>query len=192
MSLYKLLFEASLTSNWYSEESKIAEEFVNNIILSSDYTTLLDPDVIYNKETVLDVLSQYSNERFNLVKSKLKDLEGVDIEKLNLDDILDRVLGIDILFEFNGEFYCADVTTGGRSIVNNKANKYFKLENVLDILSIKRCMVIRVNKSLNIKLEEAIDELELLLNNWNTYKPTIYKKPHKKQPSGDLVRIIHI
>ena len=121
-----------------------------NLLYSSDATELgihikmLDK----TKEEILQVVRKTNCDRYQLVIQKLAE-NNIRIDDLSLDALLDRLLGVDFLFEFKGLTFAVDVTVGKGVALANKVKKIQSLRYAYRLLSIDHVLVVRLRSEIN-------------------------------------------
>lgn len=68
--------------------------------------------------------------------------------------LLDRMLGIDMMFTFQNKNYAVDVTSGKNTVVKNKKRKIEEMESLYKELGIDRVLIVRLK-------EEITDDIVL-------------------------------
>ena len=100
-----------VTPNFLSEVSELAEQRARQLL---EIARDLGAEIFSLKQSKQEILKQVREklpQRYELVIQKLQE-EGLTLEDLSKEVLLDRMLGIDILFRYDGKNYAVDVTTG--------------------------------------------------------------------------------
>lgn len=121
------------------------------------------------EEKILEQVKNGFPQRYELVVQKLRE-EGLNLSDLPKNVLLDRMLGIDMLFTFQDKNYAVDVTSGKHTVVKNKEKKFQEMENIYKKLGIDRALIIRLKE--DISDDTVIDlftKLEKLNNNDNIF-----------------------
>ncbi len=143
--------EKSISPNYLNNESLKSEEDFDKIIelcscLDINFDT---PDI--KKEDLLNSMKEYSQERFKKVKEKLE-LEGLSFDELSLDELLDRLYGIDKIVSFNDKTFFVDITSGKQTVIRNKIKKAEYLEDLYKTMGCDHFVVFKL------KINEKIDD----------------------------------
>ncbi len=99
------------------------------------------------KEEILQVVRNNNSERYELVIQKLAN-NNLSIHDLSVDELLDRLLGIDFLFEFRGLTFAVDVTIGKGVALANKVRKIKSLGTTYRLLAIDHVLVVRLRSEI--------------------------------------------
>lgn len=143
------MFESSnhekISPNYVNEVSMISEQRMRKLIevardLGVEIFSLKD-----GEEKILEYVKQGFPQRYELVVQKLRE-EGKNLSDLSKDVLLDRMLGIDMLFTFQGKSYAVDVTSGKHTVVKNKERKFQEMESLYKQLGIDRALIIRLKE----------------------------------------------
>ncbi len=99
------------------------------------------------KQEIIDCIREKKPQRHELVVQKLQE-EGLRLEELSKEVLLDRMLGIDILFRYGEKTYAVDVTTGKHTVIKNKQKKVHDMEDVYRDLGIDHALIIRLKEEI--------------------------------------------
>lgn len=133
--------------NFTSESSRLAEERIHALLEIAKSIGVEIYSLEDSKEKILEEIEHKLPQRYELVVQKLRE-EGLFLSDLSKEAMLDRLLGIDILFRFEGKTYAVDVTSGKSSVVVNKQRKFKKMEEVYKQLGINQALVIRLKEDI--------------------------------------------
>ena len=111
-----------ITPNFVNEDSRLAEERMHELIKIAQHLDVEIFSIADSKEEILEKVKHNFSERYELVVQKLNE-EGLSLADLSKNTLLDRMLGIDALFTFDGKVYAVDVTSGQHTVVVNKEKK---------------------------------------------------------------------
>lgn len=137
----------SITPHYTNEQSKTAEIELKKLVeIGKDFGVDI-MDLRTSREEIIEVIKNEQIERYELVIQKLKE-EGLSLEDLSENLLLDRMLGIDILFRFQSKIFAIDVTTGKNTVVINKNNKFKKMEDLYKKLGIDHAIVLKLKKEI--------------------------------------------
>jgi len=136
-----------ISPNYVNEISKLAEQRMSKLIetacdLGVEIFSLED-----GEEKILEQIKQGFPQRYELVVQKLRE-EGLNLSDLPKDILLDRMLGIDMLFTFQGKNYAVDVTSEKHTVVKNKERKFQEMESLYKKLGIDRALIIRLKEDI--------------------------------------------
>ncbi|MBI2448346.1 hypothetical protein HYV44_02180 [Candidatus Microgenomates bacterium] len=134
-----------ISPQYVNEASMLAEQRMHKLIeaardLGVEIFSLED-----GEEKILEQVKQGFPQRYELVVQKLRD-EGLKLSDLPKDVLLDRMLGIDMMFTFQGKNYAVDVTSGKHTVVKNKERKFQAMESLYKQLGIDRALIIRLKE----------------------------------------------
>jgi|GEM_PF-1795446 len=139
--------QKEIKPNYLSEVSELAEQRIKQLLGIAKDLGVEIITVNHGKEEILKNLKEKKPQRYELVGQKLRE-EGFSFEQLSKEALLDRLLGIDILFRYNGKNYAVDVTTGIHTVVKNKQKKISDLEHVYRELGIDHALIIRLKEDI--------------------------------------------
>ncbi|MFA4830614.1 MAG: hypothetical protein WC862_01310 [Patescibacteria group bacterium] len=157
-----------ITPNFLSKVSELAEQRIHELF---EIAKGLGVEIFSLKESKQKILEQVRDglpQRYELVVQKLQE-EGLSLEDLSKEVLLDRMLGIDILFRYKGKNYAIDVTTGKHTVVKNKQKKFQKMEKVYRQLGIDHALVIRLKEAVT---EDIVLDLFSRLENMDETQNT--------------------
>lgn len=145
--MFEALKSEKISPNFVNEVSILAEQRMSKLIeaardLGVEIFSLKD-----GEEEILEQVKQGFPQRYELVVQKLRE-EGLSLSDLPKNVLLDRMLGIDMLFTFQGKNYAVDVTSGKHSVVKNKERKFQEMESVYKQLGIDRALIIRLKEDI--------------------------------------------
>ena len=146
--------EIDISPNFTTESSRLAEDRMLELIERAKEIGVEVFSIERDHEMILDLVKEKAPGRFDLVMEKLQE-EGITLDQLSQQVVLDRMLGVDALFRFDGKVYAVDVTTGKHSVVINKERKFHEMEDIYRELGIDHALILR--------LKEDISE-DLILN----------------------------
>jgi hypothetical protein len=136
-----------ISPNFVNEVSRLAEQRMSKLIetardLGVEIFSLKD-----GKKEILEQVKHGFPQRYELVVQKLQE-EGLSLSDLPKDILLDRMLGIDMLFTFKGKNYAVDVTSGKHTVVKNKERKFQEMETLYKQLGIDHALIIRLKEDI--------------------------------------------
>ncbi|MBD3311692.1 MAG: hypothetical protein GF349_04365 [Candidatus Magasanikbacteria bacterium] len=144
-----------ITPNFLSKVSELAEQRIRQLLeIAKDLGAEIF-SLDRGKQEILDSVREKKPQRHELVVQKLQE-EGLGLEDLSKEALLDRMLGIDILFRYEGKNYAVDVTTGKHTVVKNKQKKFQDMEDIYRELGIDHALIIRLKEEVN---EEIVLDL---------------------------------
>ena len=167
--------------NYLTPQSRKAETDFDGILDRAQDIGLevqkVNPDITPSK--ILSLLEQIQPERLKLVQIKLKE-KGINIKDLNLNELLDKALGIDFLFRFKDKVFAVDVASGNANTLLNKGEKIRSFEDIYKKIGIDKAIVIRIRDEITDDL--LIDflfkpENEIRENPENFFLEFRYNKP---------------
>jgi hypothetical protein len=170
--MFESLKPEKISPNFVNEVSRLAEQRMSKLVetardLGVEIFSLED-----GKEQILEQIKQGFPQRYELVVQKLRE-EGLKLSDLSKDVLLDRMLGIDMLFTFQGKSYAVDVTSGKHTVVQNKERKFQEMESLYKQLGIDRALIIRLK-------EDITDDIVL----------DLFSKLEGLEDKGDIFSII--
>lgn len=142
-----------ISPNFLAEASKNAEQRMRELF---DRARDLGVEVItlqHERKVILERIKKELPKRYSLVIRKLQQ-EGLKIGDVSKSVLIDRMLGIDTIFEFNDKKFALDVTTGKSTVVINKQTKILEMEKLYRRLGIDYAIVLRIR-------EDVTDDLVL-------------------------------
>jgi hypothetical protein len=177
--MFETLRPEKISPNFVNEVSMLAEQRMSKLIetardLGVEIFSLED-----GKEKILEQVRQSFPQRYELVVQKLRE-EGLSLSDLPKDILLDRMLGIDMLFAFHGKNYAVDVTSGKHTVVKNKERKFKEMESLYKQLGIDRALIIRLKEDITEDIAlDLFTKLESLDDNENIFS-LVAKYPETK------------
>lgn len=150
-----------IAPNYVNEISEIAEQRLNRLIEVAKDLGVEIFSVEDGEEEILAQIRKGFPQRYELVVQKLQE-EGLELSDLSKDILLDRMLGIDKLFTFQGKNYAVDVTSGKHTAIRNKEKKFEEMEELYKKLGIDHALIIRLRE--DITEDMALDLFSKLEN----------------------------
>ncbi|MCF6276647.1 MAG: hypothetical protein L3J07_02235 [Candidatus Magasanikbacteria bacterium] len=176
-----------ITPNFLSKVSELAEKRMRQLLEIAKDLGVEILSLKEGKQEILDQVNKKLPQRYDLVIQKLQE-EGVSLEDLSKDVLLDRMLGIDILFKYKGKSFSVDVTTGKHTVVKNKQKKIAKMEEIYRELGIDHALIIRLKEDITedivLDLFSRIEDIDETSNTFSTvirYPETKFKKKKKRR-----------
>ena len=175
-----------ISPNFTNEVSRLAEQRLRELIEKARELGVEIFSLETGKEEILDRVKKDFPKRYELVLQKLRE-EGLSLSDLPKNLLLDRLLGVDLLFTFQGKNYAADVTSGKHTVVLNKEKKFQEMESLYRQLGIDRALIIRLKEDVtdNVVLDlfsklEGLDNKEDIFSVVVKYPETdMKKKPNR-------------
>jgi len=133
-----------ISPNFTNEVSRLAEQRLRELIEKARELGVEIFSLETGKEEILDRVKKDFPKRYELVLQKLRE-EGLSLSDLPKNLLLDRLLGVDLLFTFQGKNYAADVTSGKHTVVLNKekSSVSIPLKDLIQIEITSKKQVIR-------------------------------------------------
>lgn len=161
-----------ISPNYVNEVSRLAEQRMSKLI---ETARDLGVEIFYledGERKILEQIKQSFPQRYELVVQKLNE-EGLKLSDLPRDVLLDRMLGIDMLFTFQGKSYAVDVTSGKHTVVKNKKRKFQEMESLYRQLGIDHALIIRLK-------EDITDDIVL----------DLFSKLERLEDKGDIFSLV--
>lgn len=134
--------------NFLNARSKNAESAMKDLLSRATALGVERFDLPQDKEEIIETIKQLNPSRYNLVTSKLLE-EGLVVNDLSKEELLDRMLGVDFLVISEGRTIAIDVTSGKGTVLLNKKEKLNELKEVHKALGIDHAVVVRIKKELD-------------------------------------------
>ncbi len=175
-----------ITPNFLSEVSELAEQRIQQLFELAKELGAEIFSLEQGKQEILDNCKVKNPQRYELVTQKLQG-EGLTFDDLSKAVLLDRMLGIDLLFRYKGKNYAVDVTTGKHAVVKNKQKKFQAMEELYHELGIDHALVIRLKEEITedivVDLFARLEELNETQNTFSAvirYPETKFKKNKRR------------
>lgn len=140
--------KSDVEPNYTNKHSVNAEIRMKEILDKAKKIGVIITDIQIDPEQLIELTKHRMPDRFRLVCKKLKD-EGLEISNLPKKVLIDRLLGVDATFSFNGKNYAVDVTSGKHTVIKNKEKKFAELEKLLRDLGIDYTLIIRIKQEIS-------------------------------------------
>lgn len=157
-----------INPHFVSEESKTAEKRLRVLLEAAKDLGVEILSLSASKETILEEVRKGLSKRYELVVQKLQE-EGLSLSELSREVLIDRMLGIDMLFKFEGKIYSVDVTTGKSSVIINKQRKIKEMEEVYKRLGINHALILKLKEDIT---NEMVLDLFSKLEEWGSHGNT--------------------
>ncbi|MFA5358229.1 MAG: hypothetical protein WC310_00190 [Patescibacteria group bacterium] len=174
--------EKEIVPNFTNEISKLAEERMRVLFEIAKDLGVEVLSLQESREKILEHVRRELPQRYELVVQKLQK-EGLSLSDLSNETLTDRLLGIDLLFRFNGKTYAVDVTSGKSVVVINKQKKFKQMEDLYKKLGINYALIIRLKEDITENtVFDLLSRLENIDANESTFTITIrYPDTKNKQ-----------
>jgi len=139
------LLTQEIAPNFTTETSRTAERNLVDLIEKGQLLGVSVSQIELSTRDIIEAVESNGNGRSELVRDKLLQ-EGLDLESLPKEILLDRLLGIDGLLELNGKMFGIDVTTGKGTVLHNKQVKAKELHSAYNKLGIDHFVVLRLRQ----------------------------------------------
>lgn len=136
--------------NFTNELSKLAEKRIGDFIKLAKELGL-GVEIYTLKESREEIINEIKNklpQRFDVVVQKLRENDGVDLKDLSDQILVDRLLGIDVLFKYKGKIYAVDATIAKSSGIINKQRKIAQMEDVYKKLGIDYALIFKITEDI--------------------------------------------
>jgi len=134
--------------NFTSEAAATAEKNMQELL---DRSTVLGVEIsppALGTNEIIDIFKRKNPGRLIMVTAKLKN-EGIDINHLTPQEVLDRLLGVDFVFDLEGKRFSVDVTTGKDTVIYNKRRKAEGMEDISHALGINHAIILRLKEEIS-------------------------------------------
>lgn|SRR3989338_4234054 len=134
-----------ISPNFTDQKAKFAEEQLGVLAELGKPLGVEILSLEQGEDEITEAVKTGLPERYDLVTKKLSE-EGLDLSNLPKDVLVDRLLGVDSLFRFNGKIYAIDVASGKHSTIINKERKMQAMEDIYKQLGIDRALILRLGE----------------------------------------------
>jgi len=131
--------------HYLNEASELAEQRLRRLLEVAADLGVETTSLRTGEAQIIEAVRQKFPERYELVVQKLR-TEGLDLADLPKAALIDRMLGIDLVFAFKDKNYAVDVTSGKNTVLKNKEKKFREMESLYRQLGIDRALVIRLKE----------------------------------------------
>ena len=181
--------QEDMAPHFVHEASRVAEERMTEILERAQELGVAVKTVEHEVNYIIEEVVRQLPKRYALVARKLEQeaLAPADLPKAVL---VDRLLGIDGIFEFEESKFAVDVTAGKSSVVINKQAKILEMEELYRSLGINHAIVLRIREEVtNDLILDFFSELEEIIFSSPDQFCVVMKYPAQKGEGHGPARV---